>query len=175
MRYWITADTHLGHDNLVNLAGRPEGFTEKVLKNLRNSVTKDDILIHLGDVCLGRDEYWHTRLQEVVARSKWLIRGNHDRKSTNWYMTHGWEVVIDALTFTEFGAKIALSHKPIEDSGYDINIHGHFHNSQLGANFAEKNPDCIGIINNKQKLVALEYTNYMPLNLEKLIGRWRST
>jgi calcineurin-like phosphoesterase family protein len=167
MNYWITTDTHFGHENLTKLCGRPPGFSEKILINMNRTITCPDIMIHLGDICMGDEEYWHKELSKWCCAKKWLIRGNHDKKSDTWYLEHGWSFVGELIWLNKFGKKIVLSHKPVEDIGYDINIHGHFHNSDLHLH----EPELVAIKNNKQHLVALEYLNYMPINLEKIIRK----
>ena len=172
MIYWIITDTHLGHDKptspMITECGRPENFSKKILKNLLNTVTVEDIVIHLGDICIGDEEKWHNKLAEVIDCKRWLIRGNHDKKSDKWYLDHGWNFVADYIQLDKYGKKILLSHKPVADCGYDINIHGHFHNSD----FRRYEPELVAIKNDKQFLLALEYTNYMPTNLERIIGRF---
>ncbi|HBD94243.1 MAG TPA: hypothetical protein DC057_08735 [Spirochaetia bacterium] len=75
-------------------------------------------------------------------------------------------MVCDQFQDKIFGKTIMFSHKPVVWNGeYDINIHGHFHN--VNPNRHEK--ELVAIKNGYQKLLALEYTNYMPVTLEKFI------
>ena len=94
-KYWIITDTHFGHDSMMKLCGRPEGFSEKILINLNRTVHCPDVLIHLGDICIGKEEYWHSELMKWACCKKWLIRGNHDKKSDMWYLNHGWDFVAE--------------------------------------------------------------------------------
>jgi len=55
MNIWVTTDTHLNHTKLIEY-GRPENFEDKIKKGLVNNIKKDDLLIHLGDVCIGDDK-----------------------------------------------------------------------------------------------------------------------
>ena len=172
MNYWITTDTHLGHEKLLEY-GRPERFSEKILKGVRNTVRRKDVLIHLGDICIGNDMYWHEELLRrtlSVSTKKWLVKGNHDRKSDTWYLNNGWDFVSDRIYLEKFGAKILFSHIPvgiIGDYTFDINIHGHFHDSDHRRN----EPEISAILSDRNILVALEYTNYMPVNLKKIVGK----
>lgn len=54
MKIWITTDTHFGHDMLIQY-GRPTDFSERIFKGLEQ-VSPGDMLIHLGDFCIGKDE-----------------------------------------------------------------------------------------------------------------------
>jgi len=169
MKYWIITDTHFGHDSptspMITQCGRPDGFSQKILINLNRTKQCPDILIHLGDICFGREEYWHNELNKWVCGKKWLIRGNHDKKSDTWYLEHGWDFVAEWIWIVKFGKNILLSHKPIADCGYDLNIHGHFHN----ADHRRWEPELVAIRNDKQILLALETLNYMPINLQTVI------
>ena len=165
MKYWLTTDTHLGHFNMVEYCGRPENFSEIILRNLHQCIKHEDILIHLGDICIANDTKWHLQLLNIPGRH-WLIRGNHDKKSNSWYLEHGWDMICQQFEDHIFGKTIMFSHKPVVWNGkYEINIHGHFHNTDL--NKHEK--ELVSIKNGYQKLLALEYVNYMPVTLEKFI------
>jgi calcineurin-like phosphoesterase family protein len=79
MSIWLISDTHFGHELLVNKGFRKKGFEKVVLKNL-SRLSKNDILIHLGDICLGFDQLNHDTYIKPLQCKKWLVRGNHDHK-----------------------------------------------------------------------------------------------
>jgi calcineurin-like phosphoesterase family protein len=58
-----------------------------------------------------------------------LIRGNHDKKSIDWYIQHGWDFVVDSMHVEFAGKTVLLSHKPRhpDEWRYSLNIHGHTH------------------------------------------------
>ena len=153
-RIWVIADTHLGHHKMVELAGRPCDFSEKVLSNLCGMVYTDDILVHLGDVCIGDDVEWHEKLAMNSCKNMILVRGNHDSKSNNWYMDHGWSFVAESFTWEIFGVNILFSHRPQAHAG--LNIHGHLHTLE----HRNEKPNC---------LVSLEKNNYKPELLSKVV------
>ena len=164
MKIWLITDTHLGHDKMVEFCGRPKNHSELILRNLY-AIPKEDLLIHLGDVNIGQNEYWHNCLMNIPK--KILVMGNHDRQSHHWYYEHGWNFVCDQFISLEFGKRILFSHYPIKDDGqYDINIHGHFHNSEHRSH----EPELVAIKNDKQKLLAIENTNYQPVLLRTFLG-----
>lgn len=168
MRIWLITDTHFGHDKLIEY-GRPEGFTERIFENL-NVVKPDDLLIHLGDFCIGNDEKWHTHYMQMLDCKHWLIRGNHDSKSNSWYMSHGWDVVAEYLSIEMFAKKILFSHRPMAwDGYYDVNIHGHFHDTD----HRRIEGEFLKIKNAYQKLLALEFTNYQPVLLGAFLANSR--
>lgn len=165
MKFWIISDTHLGHDKLTTEYHiRPEGFEEKILRNLMTHVMDADILIHLGDICIGKDEFWNNAIRDLPGR-KWLVRGNHDGKSLTWYLSHGWHFVADQITLDAYGKRICFSHEPVHpkecDGGsrFDINIHGHCHADNHRR--ADSGFDY-------QYLIALEH-DYRPVTLRSIV------
>lgn len=161
---WLITDTHFGHDKMLEYCNRPTDFNETLEKNLME--LHDGVLIHLGDICIGRDSYWHEKIFQKLDVKKWLVKGNHDKKSNSWYLNHGWDCVVDGMNLEMYGKKICLSHRPKQDDfWYDINIHGHFHNTD----HRTYEPALIAIANMKQKLLAVEYTGYKPVLLRTLI------
>ena len=155
-KYWVTADWHLGHQNIIRFCNRPENFEELIFHNLFNLVLPSDVLIHLGDVALKGAERMHRQYVMPISCKKWLIRGNHDAKSDTWYLNHGWDFVCKALVISKYGKQIAFSHEPLNDFGYDLNIHGHIHN----------NPGYTP--GDKQVIVSIEDNKYKPILLEAL-------
>lgn len=164
MKIYLITDTHFGHAKMTEFCGRPKDFELKIVENL--SVVRDeDLLIHLGDICIGNDSRWSEIFTQDVHGKKWLIRGNHDNKTITWYLEHGWDFVGDSIELIYLGRRITLSHIPVIDDGYDINIHGHFHNSSHRSH----EPHLLAIKNDKQKLLAIENTDYKPVLLEDFI------
>lgn len=134
MKYWTIADTHFGHEAMKKMCGRPDNFEDKILMAILILVKKTDILIHLGDFCWGNDAEWHSLfMRNCNAKKKWLIRGNHDKKTNSWYLNHGWDFVSERIDLKIFGKHIILTHKPVyyfESLTDSINIHGHQHNTK---------------------------------------------
>jgi calcineurin-like phosphoesterase family protein len=132
VKIYVTSDTHLGHDKLSTpgMGNRPLGFSETILANL--SRLRGDVLIHCGDICIGRDEEWHQRLARAAAGfpHRVLVRGNHDRKSDAWYLSRGWTFICSRFVNTYFGRQVIFTHEPLSVAGrgtFDRNIHGHLH------------------------------------------------
>ena len=132
MKIFLCSDTHFGHTKLIEYCHRPIDFGTKILKALE-VIGKNDMLIHLGDFCIGNDKDWHKDFFKVLKTQRViLVRGNHDNKSDSWYYDNGWDFVCKTFTAKHFGKKILFSHIPqrrITHGNYDINIHGHYHNA----------------------------------------------
>jgi len=169
MNYVIITDTHFGHDELEKDCRFP-GVSEKMVKSIGSSVPKDGVLVHTGDFCFGDDHSWHSKFMDRASgyKRRILVVGNHDKKSEHWYLSHGWDFVCTSFTIERFGKIITFSHIPIVDSGYDINIHGHFHDFRK-EKIMEKEPKIYSILSNKHYLVSLEKLQYKPVRLEAII------
>ena len=155
MLYLIT-DTHLGHQNMLKSCGRPARFTNLILDSCRKMVRSNDTLIHLGDVAWNEEELM--RFMKLPGH-KVLVRGNHDKKSTPYYMEAGFDLVVDLMTMTLQGIRIFFSHAPQYGHTADINIHGHQHDLHYEDVFHRYWP------------LALEHMGYKPLPLDdKTVG-----
>jgi calcineurin-like phosphoesterase family protein len=171
MNYYIISDTHFGHEKMCDCFGRPYNFDKKIYNNINRVVKSDDVLIHLGDVCIGNDKKWNNLITDVECY-KWLIRGNHDSKSIQWYLSNGWDFVGDSISFNMFGLDILFTHIPSKGENisisdfYDINIHGHLHNSN--------HHEGQYIKDNKQYLISMENNNYQPYNLKNIAEEFKN-
>ena len=161
---YLISDTHFNHANMIEFCGRPADFEKKIIKNLKN-LHHDDILIHLGDICMGRDVEAHKLLNEHCMAKRWLIKGNHDRQSYHWYMCRGWAVVAESMVLSLHNEKILLSHKPSPLYGNTLNIHGHFHNNPI----TNCEPELTSVLTDRHLLFTLEH-HYAPILLEKFIA-----
>ena len=159
MKYWITTDTHFGHQKMVDVWHvRPDGFEDLIWKGLE-VVGPDDILIHLGDIQLGR--YGKIDFSKY-GRTRVLVRGNHDKATDAKYFNMGFDLVVDSFSLRRFGVHWLFTHRPIDsgNEGYDYNIHGHTHGSAK-EDYAEA-----GFYTDKYIELALENNEYKPWTLE---------
>ena len=171
-RIFITSDTHLGHANMIPYCGRPENFTELILSNFGKILKPGDILIHLGDICIGKDAEWNARFSLATLGVKCiLVKGNHDRKSDSWYLDNGWDFVCHTFSMRTHGLKIVFSHMPVPLSDNDLNIHGHFQNllnKNYDRDWESQDPE----YKNRHSLehatlnhvnISIEEANYLPI------------
>jgi len=170
MKYWIITDLHLCHSMLISEKYRPENYEYQIFDNIEKKLSSGDVLINIGDVSIYQNsdahEMYNTFLMYKNVKS-WLIRGNHDRKSYQWYLEHGWDFVADSITINRYGLKILLSHIPEKNfSQFDVNIHGHFHDSD----HRTYEPEISSRVSiDHYYLVSLEKTGYTPLSLDFII------
>jgi len=158
MKYRIISDTHLGHTSqMIEYCGRPENYEDRIIKSIKTVVGNDDILIHLGDVCIGNDDKWNRAITDACAGKCWLVRGNHDKRSNRFYLVRGWDWVGDSMTLNIFGRSILFTHIPSQDV-VDVNVHGHLHNSGHRGYWDD----------DKHILVMCEHS-YEPVDLRRLV------
>lgn len=165
MRTLILSDSHFGHTKLTTL-GRPVDFTDRIISGLYQMYQTGDQIIHLGDFCIGHDADWHRLVLEGLPAAKMtLIRGNHDHKSYNWYIEHGWNVVCEEMVMLVNGKRVLLTHHPLpKRDGIDHNIHGHTHgNTHRAAEYIDFYDPAYHIE------VAPETSRYKPLLLSGLV------
>lgn len=170
MKTYIISDTHFNHANIKTYCQRPDDFTKRLIVNWRRIVRPEDEIIHLGDVFMHKAEGWREIWPQLTGR-KTLIRGNHDRKkSCTWWMENGFDFACDSLILR----RVFLTHEPAYTlpAGCTLNIHGHLHNIWDGfLTDPIGNSDLQGRLRNPwQRLFAVEYTNYEPVEFEKFIG-----
>ena len=167
MNIFLIADTHFGHQELINKKYRPANFN-KLLFNSLKKLPENSVLIHLGDVCLGSDAENHGKYIESLKCKKWLVKGNHDNKTNNWYLEHGWDFVSTAFIGRYFGKKVLFSHRPkIIHDAIDLNIHGHFHNSD----HRWQEPELVVRLTKRHRLFSAETSKYKPILLEDFINK----
>ena len=128
--YWLVSDTHFNHLKLEEWGGRSGDWQEQLWAGIK-AIPVGDVLIHLGDICIGNDQEVHKTLEDSHSLNqirKILIRGNHDKKGVAWYEAHGWDFVADGLELIYQGHYLHLTHRPARPQGNTtFNIHGHTH------------------------------------------------
>jgi calcineurin-like phosphoesterase family protein len=157
MAYFIITDTHFGHENIKKLCNRPDNFEELIIEDWKKR-NDGDVIIHLGDVSYRSDTtIIHKNIIQQLPGKKILVRGNHDKKSCNWYMNNGWDFCCDDFSFHYMNKRIRFIHKPPQEQGYyDISLFGHIHEKP----FERKE---------WQIPISLELQGYILQPLEKLL------
>jgi calcineurin-like phosphoesterase family protein len=157
MKRWVIADTHFGHQMLIDEGHRPAGYDQRIIKQWCALVANDDLIIHLGDVALpdSNQAVWDS-IRSVLPGRKVLVMGNHDKRSAKWYMERGFAFACDAFELRG----ILYTHRPnpVIPAGIRFNIHGHLHSGEHRA--FEALP--------QHRLVSLEETSYAPVQVDKV-------
>ena len=174
MNTYLVSDTHFNHQKIATYCDRPENFTELIVKRWTEQVRPEDLIIHLGDVAIGKKGECEAILKALPGR-KVLIRGNHDRQwsNTRW-MQAGFDFACDSMLFRNCW----LTHEPANalPTGASLNLHGHLHNIWHGFHPDDpklEDPGFLpfeGLKHDWQRLFAVEYTNYRPVNFDDFVA-----
>lgn len=166
MKYFIIADTHFGHVNIIKYCNRPfysvEEMDETLIKNWNETVSNSDTVIHLGDVGLGSKEYIKSTISRLNGR-KILVKGNHDTWADDFYREAGF-VNVSKFPILYGGTPdnngfYLMSHAPLvlSDTTPYFNFYGHVHNDNRFTDTVTS------------KCVSVERIGYRPyLFLEKI-------
>lgn len=167
MNYWLISDTHFNHEKLTEWGGR-SGDWQKELWNGLKAIPLGDTLIHLGDICIGKDAEIHFKLHELLGREiqTVLVRGNHDGKSLSWYTEH-WDFVCDSFELIYNGHYLYFSHRPQPPMGhFTKNIHGHTHGNM------HRSEEYLAYYDPTYHIdISPEIIGYAPIRLDTLLKR----
>jgi calcineurin-like phosphoesterase family protein len=169
MTTWLTTDWHLHHKNIMKYENRPNNFESIILDNINSTIKDGDRLINLGDVAFGLNI--HDTIFNFISNIKhhhdvsvYLLKGNHDKKSNNFYLSCLFDYVDHDLIINH----TLLSHCPrdlnlSQFKNVKYNIHGHMHRAlnrddELSYPFYD---------NEKHILLSIERTNYQLINLDE--------
>ena len=166
---WVTSDTHFCHENIIRYEMRPfesvYEMNERLIENWNANVKVDDVVFHVGDFGLGREEHILPIIKRLNGKIT-LIRGNHD-DSLSKLLSLGFASVCDLLALRYKHWELRFSHVPLEDLIYEdtshgiLNIHGHIH----GKTRVSKNR-----IN-----VSCDAWEYTPVTLEEILIEYRKS
>lgn len=165
MKIFITSDTHFMHKALAEkFETRPFDFEQRIVRNWQRMIRSGDLIVHLGDVMVGKAPDWKMTIPSLPGR-KILVLGNHDKMTASWYMKNGFDFCCSHFSWDMYGLSILLSHAPIVDGPFDLNIHGHLHSG--------RHRDCK--VDQRHYLLSLEQTGYQPRLLESIVKEWKKS
>jgi len=127
MKYWITADLHFNHTNIIKYCQRPfdsiANMNYELVRRWNERIKPEDVVYFNGDFCF-RDvdkpsKYWEEQLNGKII----FIRGNHDRSNRVATLIKGIELFFG-------GREIYITHRPRDYSdNIQLNLVGHVHNN----------------------------------------------
>lgn len=158
MNTYFIADTHFGDDNIRRYENRPFDSTEKMdaalIENWNNAVSENDEVYVLGD--FGADGHEKEILFKLNG-IKYLIKGNHDDKSNDYYRNAGFKEVYDLpVLYKNFWI---LSHDAIyvnRNMPY-ANLFGHVHNNPIVKDYSSQH-----------FCVSVERISYTPISFDEI-------
>jgi len=162
---YITADTHLGHSNIIKYDERPFDTTqehdEAIVRRWNRKVNPQDTVYHLGDIALcslpRAAELIYSLNGHIV-----LLLGNHDKTAQALAKRHP-DLFKDVQRYVELkdnGDLFCLFHYPIHEWNKchygAYMLHGHTHGND---SYSTK----YRILN-----VGTNLHNYTPLSLDEI-------
>ena len=143
---WFTADTHLGHANIIKFCQRPflseaeqellkedprgrwkvsrqsiNHHDEALIAAINDSAVEQDTLWILGDFCWGEHEEAARYLNRFRCKNVNLVWGNHDHRSIGPLFQRA----VEQCKIKVKGQKIWLNHYPMRS--WDASFHGSWH------------------------------------------------
>lgn len=189
-RYWITSDTHFGHEAIIDFCDRPfktvEEMDEALIKNWNDRVGVNDFVLHLGDFAFVRklqdfDKYFYPLNGRII-----LVRGNHDRYTKK--MQERYNIFYEYHHSGQYQFKLNkqkyfLNHYPM--ISWDKSFHGAVHffghvHSQNGFTFNsdvdQDHPDRMRpfLCQANSYDCGVDNNNYQPILLEDAVKKARS-
>ena len=134
MKTWFTSDWHIS-DYRLNILRRPFNNEAEMFLKIRDEHNKvvepNDIVYVLGDVCFRKNKQF-LPLVDTLNGKKILIRGNHDRDTTDEEFLKYFDKVVadgDGLEIQINDIPFNLTHYPTTARQDIFNLVGHVHDS----------------------------------------------
>lgn len=158
MASYFIADTHFSDERILRYENRPfacvKDMNDSMIENWNRMVNEDDLVYVLGD--FGADGQEAVILEQLKGK-KYLVKGNHDTKSNEYYREAGFEEVYDyPIILDHFWI---LSHEPlyVNTNMPYANLFGHVHNSPIFKAYSKQH-----------YCVSVERIDYAPISFEKI-------
>ncbi len=158
MAVFFIADTHFSEENIIKYENRPfasaGAMNEEMINNWNRQVGSNDEVYVLGDFgATGLEKQVLDRLNGI----KYLVKGNHDTQTNEYYRQAGFGEVYDyPIILEQFWI---LSHEPlyVNTNMPYANLFGHVHNSPLFKDYSKQH-----------FCVTVERINYTPIAFEEI-------
>ena len=171
MTIWYTADTHFGHEKVIDLCKRPfksaSHMDGALIENMWKVVKPDDTLCIIGDFAYGphskEPAYLEGIFHQLPGAEKHLVIGNHDSEIV-WDLP--WKSVahISKTPGGSEGVKHVMCHYPMmtwEGARKGaLQLFGHVHDRWRGSRNAVN--------------VGVDVWDYAPVSFDQISRRARS-
>ena len=168
--YFFTADTHFGHENVIDMCNRPfasiNDMNEEIIMRWNAKVKGNDVVYIIGDVFFRCSDP-----EEILKRlkgKKRLILGNHDG---SWIskvdLKLYFESVENMVEFSDGERGLTLCHYPLltwKHAKKNYMIHGHIHN--------DTSADYWPLIKARERILnaGVDINNFEPVSFEELVA-----
>ena len=157
---FFIADTHFGSEAIRLYENRPFADTGEMDRELiarwNRVVSEDDIVYHLGD--FGADGH-EAEILSRLKGVKYLVKGNHDTGSNEYYRQAGFREVYDLPVILR--SFWILSHEPlyVNTNMPYANLFGHIHANPMYKDFSPQH-----------FCACVERTDYTPIAFDRVIA-----
>ena len=164
MKVFLTADTHFGHEKIIEYCARPfknvAEMNQVLVENWNATITRDTVVYHLGDFIWTRKAIADI-LPRLNGKIK-LVYGGHDFPYLNMYKKYPNITVLSPLAVENINGTVAvLCHFPLrswERKEYGAcHFYGHTHGNLLPLY--------------KSWEVGVDCNNFYPISLEEAIEK----
>ena len=171
-RIWFTADSHIGHRNIIKYCKRPfsdvEEMNETLISNWNKVVGKDDFVFHLGDFSVGGAAEWTSLLDSLNGRI-FLVLGNHDMNNVDQGFMRRFEDVAMQMLITVGKQRVYLNHYPFLCYGGAYRgtwqLFGHLHTSSCMTGLDTPR---LHMLFPRQYDVGVDNNNYTPISFAEV-------
>lgn len=185
IRKFVTADLHLGHNNILKYEdsrakfANVEEMDNYLISRWNSIVSPIDHVYIIGDVSFYKDDAKTKELINRLNGTKHLIDGNHDkdRSWAKWLKCGFASVQSELILQAAKDIRVKMNHfpyigenvnegrfsdkRPVKQDGIWL-IHGHMHSK--GSKF---NTD------HQQICVSTELWNFLPVNMDNILAMIR--
>ena len=171
-RIWFTADSHIGHRNIIKYCKRPfsdvEEMNETLISNWNKVVGKDDFVFHLGDFSVGGAAEWTSLLDSLNGRI-FLVLGNHDMNNVDQGFMRRFEDVSMQMLISIGKQRVYLNHYPFLCYGgayrgtWQLFGHVHTNISMLGLDSPR-----LRMLFPRQYDVGVDNNSYTPISFDEV-------
>ena len=151
MKTYVTADLHLGHNNISKYRSFKsyEEHDKCIISNWNQIITKRDKVIVLGDAAFSLNGLEKLNL---LCGIKMLILGNHDPYPFERYKKYFGRPRL----WCNYKNRFIMTHVPVHPGSLrgKINVHGHVHKNTIQ--------------DSRYINVSLDVTDFKPILLEEL-------
>ncbi|MDE6796516.1 MAG: metallophosphoesterase [Ruminococcus sp.] len=163
MKIFFIADTHFGDGNILIYENRPFNSVEEmdntIINNWNNIVSENDKVFLVGDFSFY-DMEKNKEICQKLNGEKFLVMGNHDTESEDYYYKCGFSGVSRyPIIYENFWL---VSHEPLyinKNMPY-ANIFGHVHGNPIYTDVSERS-----------FCVSAERINYAPVEMSEIKRR----
>lgn len=160
---WVWSDQHLGHNNAIELCGRPftttDEMTSALIANAQRVVGPDDVLIFVGDIGFKSRGVINSMLDSIPCYKIHIV-GNHDMERDGKVIDYNVDERYLCYVHDAGDIQLWFTHYPMDNVPSNcVNVHGHIHQNLA-------NPWNIN--------VSVEHIDYTPINLTDVLERARN-